>query len=135
MNAIKAEFEPKGIPVYPISAVSGEGVRELLYHVNGMLEELGSEVTVFEQEFFPEQAAANQNDPYTVEYDAAKDEYVVEGPRVEKMLGYTNLDSEKGFAFFQNFLKTNGILEQLEALGIQDGDTVRIYGHSFDYYK
>ena len=135
MNAIKAEFEPKGIPVYPISAVSGEGVRELLYHVNGMLEELGSEVTVFEQEFFPEQAAANQNDPYTVEYDAAKDEYVVEGPRVEKMLGCTNLDSEKGFAFFQNFLKTNGILEQLEALGIQDGDTVRIYGHSFDYYK
>ena len=135
MNAIKAEFEPKGIPVYPISAVSGEGVRELLYHVNGMLEELGNEVTVFEQEFFPEQAAANQNDPYTVEYDAAKDEYVVEGPRVEKMLGYTNLDSEKGFAFFQNFLKTNGILEQLEALGIQDGDTVRIYGHSFDYYK
>ncbi|MCI9573500.1 MAG: GTPase ObgE [Lachnospiraceae bacterium] len=135
VNAIKAEFEPKGIPVYPISAVSGEGVRELLYHVNGMLEELGNEVTVFEQEFFPEQAAANQNDPYTVEYDAAKDEYVVEGPRVEKMLGYTNLESEKGFAFFQNFLKTNGILEQLEALGIQDGDTVRIYGHSFDYYK
>ncbi len=135
VNAIRAEFEPKGIPVYPISAVSGEGVRELLYHVNGMLEELGNEVTVFEQEFFPEQAAASQNDPYTVEYDASRDEYVVEGPRVEKMLGYTNLESEKGFAFFQNFLKTNGILEQLEALGIQDGDTVRIYGHSFDYYK
>ncbi len=135
VNAIKAEFEPKGIPVYPISAVSGEGVRELLYYVNGMLEELGNEVTVFEQEFFPEQVASGQNDPYTVEYDASREEYVVEGPRVEKMLGYTNLDSEKGFAFFQNFLKTNGILEQLEALGIQDGDTVRIYGHSFDYYK
>ena len=111
------------------------GYKTVVGMVNGMLEELGNEVTVFEQEFFPEQAAANQNDPYTVEYDAAKDEYVVEGPRVEKMLGYTNLESEKGFAFFQNFLKTNGILEQLEALGIQDGDTVRIYGHSFDYYK
>lgn len=135
VNAIKAEFEPKGIPVYPISAVSGEGVRELLYHVNQMLEELGDEVTVFEQEFFPEQNVSIQNEPYTVEYDASSDEYVVEGPRVEKMLGYTNLDSEKGFAFFQNFLKTSGILEQLEALGISDGDTVRIYGHSFDYYK
>ena len=40
--------------------------------------------------------------------------YVVEGPKIEKMLGYTNLDSEKGFAFFQKFLKDTGILEQLE---------------------
>lgn len=136
VDAIRAEFEPKGIPVYPISAVSGEGVRELLYHVNRMLDELGDEVTVFEQEFFPEQAAANdQEESYTVEYDASAEEYVVEGPSIEKMLGYTNLNSEKGFAFFQNFLKTRGILEKLEKLGIQDGDTVRIYGHSFDYYK
>lgn len=136
LGAIRAEFEPKGIPVYPISAVSGEGVKELLYKVNGMLEELGNEVTVFEQEFFPEQMEAGpSNEAYTVEYDASREEYVVEGPRVEKMLGYTNLESEKGFAFFQNFLKVNGILEQLEALGIKDGDTVRIYGHSFDYYK
>ena len=60
---------------------------------------------------------------------------MVEGPKVEKMLGYTNLDSEKGFSFFQGFLKSSGILEQLEKLGIEDGDTVRMYGHSFDYYK
>jgi GTP-binding protein len=51
------------------------------------------------------------------------------------MLGYTNLDSEKGFEFFQNFLKGNGILEKLEELGIQEGDTVRMYGLQFDYYK
>ena len=59
----------------------------------------------------------------------------VEGPRIEKMLGYTNIDSEKGFTFFQNFMKDNGILEELENLGITDGDTVRIYGWEFDYYK
>ena len=80
-------------------------------------------------------AFQNSNDPYTVEYDSDREEYVVEGPRIEKMLGYTNLESEKGFSFFQNFLKTNGILEQLEELGIKDGDTVRIYGFSFEYYK
>ena len=51
------------------------------------------------------------------------------------MLGYTNLDSEKGFIFFQKFMKDNGILDELENLGIQDGDTVKIYGHQFDYYK
>ena len=136
VDAIKKEFEPKGIAVYPISAVSGKGVKELLYHVNEMLEGLSDEVTVFEQEYFPELAAfQNSEEPYSVAYDEEADEYVVEGPRIEKMLGYTNLDSEKGFTFFQNFLKDSGILEQLEGLGIQDGDTVRMYGLSFDYYK
>lgn len=61
--------------------------------------------------------------------------YIVEGPRIERMLGYTNLESEKGFEFFQKFLKENGILEELENLGIEDGDTVRMYGLQFDYYK
>ena len=51
------------------------------------------------------------------------------------MLGYTNLESEKGFVFFQKFMKDNGILEQLEELGIEEGDTVKLYGHQFEYYK
>ena len=51
------------------------------------------------------------------------------------MLGYTNIDSEKGFLFFQKFLREQGILEELENLGISEGDTVRIYGLQFDYYK
>ena len=51
------------------------------------------------------------------------------------MLGYTNLDSEKGFAFFQRFLKESGILNDLEEAGIQEGDTVSIYGILFDYHK
>lgn len=136
VETIRKEFEPKGIAVYPISAVSGQGVKELLYHVNEMLTGLGEKVTVFEQEYFPEQEKFTDSDePYTVNYDEDEDEYVVEGPRIEKMLGYTNLDSEKGFSFFQNFLKDIGILKELEALGIQDGDTVRMYGLKFDYYK
>ncbi len=136
VEAIRAEFEPKGITVYPISAVSGEGVRELLYKVNSMLEEAGEDVKVYQPEYFPELSDAKLSDePFTVEYDKENKEYVVEGPRIEKMLGYTNLSSEKGFQFFQNFLKENGILEKLEEMGIEDGDTVRMYGLSFDYYK
>ena len=136
VDAIRAEFEPKGVPVYPISAVSGQGVKELLYKVNEMLEGLSDQVTVFAREYYPERGAfGDADEPYTVEYDETEDVYVVEGPRIEKMLGYTNLDSEKGFTFFQNFLKDTGILEELEAMGIQDGDTVRMYGLSFDYYK
>ena len=79
-------------------------------------------------------ALYQKDEPHTVTYDAEKDEYVVEGPRIEKMLGYTNLESEKGFAFFQRFLRENGILEELKELGIEEGDTVRLYGLSFEYY-
>ncbi len=61
--------------------------------------------------------------------------YVVEGPRIERMLGYTNLDSEKGFQFFQKFLHSSGILDELVALGIEEGDTVKMYGLQFNYYK
>lgn len=135
IDKIKAEFEPKGIKVFPISAVSGNGLQELLYYVSGLLSEMDDTPIVFEQEFFPDFSNLISNEPYTVEYDEEEEEYVVEGPRIEKMLGYTNLESEKGFAFFQNFLKENGILEKLEELGIQEGDTVRMYGLSFDYYK
>ena len=135
IDALKAEFEPKGIRVFPISAVSGEGLKELLYYVSSLLDQTEVKQVVFEQEYFPEFENGYYNEPYTVEYNEEENEYVVEGPRIEKMLGYTNLDSEKGFTFFQNFLKETGILEQLEELGIQEGDTVRMYGLKFDYYK
>lgn len=75
-----------------------------------------------------------ENLPYTVERNE-DGIYVVEGPKIEKMLGYTNLDSEKGFQFFQKFLKDSGILAELEEAGIEEGDTVRMYGLEFDYYK
>ena len=132
---IRAEFEPKGIKVFAISAVSGQGLKELLSHVKGVLDTMDEKPVVFEQEYFPEAEIPYDNEPFTVVYDPEENEYVVEGPRIEKMLGYTNLESEKGFRFFQNFLKDTGILEQLETLGIQEGDTVRMYGLSFDYYK
>ncbi len=136
IQRLKDEFEPEGIPVFPISAVTGKGVRELLYYVQSMLEKLPQEVIVFEQEYDPELHLADESLPFTVE--KSKEDahtFLVEGPRIEKMLGYTNLESEKGFRFFQEFLRDNGILEQLEALGIEEGDTVRIYGLQFDYYK
>ena len=136
IDKLKAEFEPKGIQVYPISAVSGQGVRELLFHVKELLDNCKQEPIVFEQEFFPEDMLMGENLPYTV-VQSPEDPtiFVVEGPKIEKMLGYTNLDSEKGFAFFQKFLKEGGILEELEKAGIQEGDTVRMYGFDFDYYK
>ena len=136
VQKLKDEFEPQGIKVFPISAVTGQGLKELLYYVRDLLNELPQEPVVFEQEFFPDEVRIDDNLPYTVTKSEEDDHtYIVEGPKIEKMLGYTNLESEKGFLFFQNFLKDTGILQELEDAGIQEGDTVRMYGLAFDYYK
>lgn len=133
ISALKKKFEPDGILVFPISAVSGQGVRELLYYVKELLGKLDDTPVIFQKEYFPE-TLSGIKEPFTV---VREDEhtFLVEGPRVERMLGYTNLDSEKGFEFFQKFLKTNGILDELEKLGIEEGDTVKMYNLHFDYYK
>mgnify|MGYP004577813955 CR=1 FL=1 len=133
VERLKKEFEPQGIKVFPISGVTGEGLSSLLYYVSGELQKMDSKPIVFEQEFFPEDAIIHTDLPFTVEIE--DDMYVVEGPKIEKMLGYTNLESEKGFAFFQKFLKEGGILDALEEAGIEEGDTVKMYGLQFEYFR
>lgn len=133
ISALRAEFEPQGIKVFPISAVSGKGLKELLYEVKNLLANCPKEVTVYEPEIDPA-LSFFKDEPYAVEV-AADGAYEISGPKIEKMLGYTNMDSEKGFAFFQRFLREQGIIKELENMGIEDGDTVRMYDFEFDYYK
>ncbi len=135
LKRLKDEFSPVGYEVFPMSALTGEGVKEILYKVREMLDKLDDKPVIFKQEYDPSVVMSVVSEPFTVEYDEEEDEYVVEGPRIEKMLGYTNLESEKGFLFFQKFLKENEIVEKLEALGCEEGDTVRMYGLKFDFYK
>lgn len=132
IQSLREEFEPKGMKVFPISAVSKKGLKEMLYYVKGLLDNMDKTPIIYEQEYFPD---SHTSDAYTVEISPEDGAFVVEGPKIEKMLGYTNIESEKGFLFFQRFLKQQGILEELEKQGIQEGDTVRMYGLEFDYYK
>ena len=104
MNSLRSRFDPQGIQVFPISAVTGKGVKELLSYAYQCLKDTKDTPVVFEQEYFPEFENGYAEDPYTVSFDEKEQAYVVEGPRIEKMLGYTNLESEKGFRFFQEFL-------------------------------
>ena len=135
IELLKEEFEKDDIRIFPISAVTGQGVKELLWYVNDLVKNAPDDIIEFEPEMdisFDD----NPDLPFEVtKSDEEEGVYIVEGPRIERMLGYTNLDSEKGFDFFQKFLKNNGILDELEALGIKEGDTVRMYYLEFDYYK
>lgn len=131
-DLLSEEFGKEGIEVYPISAVTGEGVKELLWHVSRLLDELPEGATEFEQEY--DLTFEEEEGSITVA-NPEEGLFTVEGPKVERMLGYTNLESERGFDFFQKFLKQNGVVKELEALGIQEGDTVKLYDLEFDYYK
>lgn len=133
LTRLREAFSSEGIEVYGISAVTGRGVKELLYRVSELLSSLPKEPVVYDAEFDPNDLI-RADEPYSIEINA-DGEYVVEGPKIDKMLGYTNLESERGFVFFQQFLKKEGILKDLESRGIKDGDTVRMYGLTFDYYK
>lgn len=134
LNDLKKEFEPQGIKVFSISAVSGQGLKELLYHVYDLLQTVDQSPVIFEREYFPDEYLDNPDEPFTIER-TADGAFEIYGPRVDRMMGYTNLESEKGFNFFQKFLKESGIIDQLEEMGIEEGDTVRIDYLEFDYYK
>lgn len=101
--------------------------------MKNLLANCPKEVTVYEPEIDPA-LSFFKDEPYAVEV-AADGAYEISCPKIEKMLGYTNMDSEKGFAFFQRFLREQGIIKELENMGIEDGDTVRMYDFEFDYYK
>lgn len=134
VDALKKEFEPKGIKVFPISAVSGQGLKELLYYVRRMLDQMDDAPVVFEKEIDTDTLFDNPNEAFYVEKES-EGRFVVYGPRVDRMLGYTNLESEKGFSFFQKFLRETGILKQLKELGVAEGDTVVVGDYlEFDYY-
>ena len=120
-NAIVKELDMFYVDTIDPSKTIREGIDNMLYTLDPYTE------------YFPEEEIIHMDLPYTVEKE--DDIFVVEGPKIEKMLGYTNLDSEKGFAFFQKFLKETGILEQLENAGVQEGDTIRMYGLQFEYYR
>ena len=124
-------------PVFGISAVTGQGVRELLDEVRKLLATSAPRQVYYEQEYFPSEELSADNLSYTIEIETNRDGekvYAVEGPKVERMLNYTNLASEKGFRYFTQWLKKSGIEDDLKQKGIQDGDTVRFYNQQFEYY-
>lgn len=133
LDKIKAAYEPEGFKVFPISGAAAEGLDDLIKYAVQTLNDYPDDI-VFEADFEPYIEAETVNAPFTVN-KLDNDYFTVEGVGVEKMLGYTSIDTEKGFAFFQKYLREKGIINALEEKGIQEGDTVRIYDLEFNYYK
>ena len=134
VTRIKEIYEPQGVKVFAISAATNTGLREVLEAAWTYVEEAGAkEVEVYESEVDLE--TLGHKEQLAIEYKKLDDStYSVEGPKIEKMLGYTNISTEKGFEFFQRFMAEQGVIKTLRKMGIQEGDTIRIYGHTFEYY-
>lgn len=132
VERLKEAYEKEGFAVYPISAATNKGLDELLTKVAEILKNYPEDI-VFEEEYEEYDEVAVDQEPFTIEVEDGV--YVVRGVGVEKMIGYTNIDTEKGFAFFQRYLKEKGIIEALEEKGIGEGDTVRIYDMEFEFWK
>ncbi|MCL2349875.1 MAG: GTPase ObgE [Defluviitaleaceae bacterium] len=133
LPAIEDYCKQNGWQLFPISAASRQGLDALVAAAHELVKLAPQGDIIFEEDYVEQAPDLNQNAPFTI--TAIEDDYfVVEGVGVEKMVGYTNVETEKGNAFFQKYLKDKGILAELEQMGIKNGDTVRIYDTEFEYY-
>lgn len=130
---LRSEFEPENIRVFGISAVSGKGLKELLYAAADLLKQCNPQPVFYAPEYDPLMKPI-EDATFSIEKDP-DGTYQVYGPKIDKMLGYTNLEDERGFAFFQKFIKEQGIEKELLKMGIQDGDTVQMQDFFFEFYK
>ncbi len=132
---LEAYCQEHQIPMFPISAATGEGVRDLLNEVIRLRDSMSTEKVVFEKEYDwqMQDAIEKQLQGDGIEIEIEKDgSYVIYGPVIDKMLGYTHLDSEKGFDYFQKFLRERGVIARLEEMGIKEGDTVIVDDTAFE---
>ena len=130
ISAIEEYCTKHGWQLFPISAASNQGLDPLMATVHQLVKDAPEEIVFHEDFVEPEKVV---DGPFTIT-QLEDDYFVVEGVGVEKMVGYTNVETEKGNAFFQKYLKDKGIIAELENKGIKEGDTVRIYDLEFEYY-
>ncbi len=134
MEELTEYCKEKGLKLFPISAATNQGLKELLNEVVRIRDMQPEEPIIFEREYFDAMEAKEASEPITVT-KTAPHEFLIAGPAVDKMLGYTNLESEKGFDFFQKFMRERGVLDKLESMGVEEGDTIEVGGIAFEYYR
>jgi len=132
LDKFKEEIEKEGYKVFPISAATGEGIKELIYHVSKRLREIPDTIIVQ-----PE----NEEVVYTVEdekpFEIRKEGnlFIVDGKWVRKLMGSINLENYESLQYFQRAIKKAGIIDELEKMGINEGDSVRVYDFEFEYVR
>jgi GTPase len=148
--SLTPRFEAEGFDVYPMSALTGEGVQPLLYAISEQLRRLpveappaetevvrftGPEAEGWEVEELPEAPARSEQGRAQAarDSDGGHRTWLVRGKRIERLVAMTDMDNEAGVRRMQRILERQGVVTRLRDLGAVDGDTVRIGATEFDF--
>ena len=123
--------EENGFKTYLISAATGEGVQELVNAVAAELAKLPPIVRYETEAPVREEITSKQEFKIHIEDGI----YVVEAPWLMHALGFVDLDDYESLQYFQRVLRLSGIIDKLEEMGINEGDTVSILDIEFDYMR
>lgn len=129
LEKLRQEFEPKGYTIYPVSAATGEGINELKF---GIWELLSNTEVV--SETYDEEHVEYRKEEETIIVRKEDDIYIVEGTFVERLLESIYFDDVDSLRFFQDTLRKRGIIEELEKLGVQEGDSIFILDNEFEFF-
>ena len=121
-----------GAELIYVSAATRENIDELVRITAKKLEELPP-IEYYETEYVEETVVDDRDRTVDIHFEDGV--YVVEGDWLYNFMGSINFDDRESLSYFQRVLKSSGLIEQLEAAGVKDGDTVSIYDFEFDFIK
>ena len=127
-------IEAKGIPFFLIISASRTGVKELIQEVIDQLQTLPP-VRVYETEYVHELPKAGLGDRSKYEITEENGIFYVEADWLEQILSAVNMDGYASLQYFQRVLRDCGIIDKLDEMGIQEGQTVDIFGFQFEYIR
>ena len=131
LERLRAHVEAKGYTLFEISAAAHQGTRQVVSKVAEMLSTLPP-VTVYEPEYVPRPAAIDTSAPLDIQR-ADDGTWLIEGPWLERLMGNVNFSDYESRMWFDKQLRDAGLFQQLEEMGIEDGDIVSLYDFEFEY--
>ena len=130
LDRLRAHVEAKGCRFFELSAASTVGTRELMRAAAGELAHLPP-VTVYEPDYVPPEPEIGTAEDVVIRHDG--DMWIVEGDWLARLVASVNFSDYESRMYFDRCLRTAGIFERMEALGVKDGDTVSLYDIEFEY--
>lgn len=130
----KSELEKRGYEVFKMSAATRDGVDAVIDRVTQLLEEVEDVELVSEDEIYRPELDNTEEEGLFIEIDE-NGVYVVKGKELRRIMYSVNFDDMESLQFFQNQMESRGVFNKLREMGIEDGDTVKIYELEFEFYN
>lgn len=132
-DEFKNELEGRGYKVFKMSAATRQGVDDVIAYVSELLREAEEIELVSEEEMFRPELDEVQDEGLQIDIEDGV--YVVTGKSLRRIMYSVNFDDMESLQYFQKAMESQGVFDRLREMGIEDGDTVRIYEIEFEFYN